>query len=72
MCLIKDKLTYIKKKKKTDYDEPLNDQDMVLVYIIKDESDPIIKTVIVSYNLTLWRVQKCSKIKCAKKYAAKC
>ena len=54
MCLIKDKLTYIKKKKKkTDYDEPLNDQDMVLVYIIKDESDPIIKTVIVSYNLTL-------------------
>lgn len=52
MCLIKDKLTYIKKKQ-TDYDEPLNDQDMVLVYIIKDESDPIIKTVIVSYNLTL-------------------
>lgn len=36
----------------TDYDEPINDQGMVLVYVTKDGGDPI-KTIIINYNLTL-------------------
>lgn len=49
----------------TDSDEAINDQHMAPVYVIKDGSDLSIKTIIINCNLTLCRVQKRLKIKCA-------
>lgn len=50
MCLIKDKL---KKSNKiqTEYNEVINNQSMVVAYVIKVGSGSIIK-IIIHYNLT--------------------
>lgn len=53
-------------KRQTDYNEAINDQDMVPVYVTKDGSDPIIKTIIINYNLACVKSPKMFKNKMCK------